>query len=621
MAARAEQHSVNRPVNRPVIEPLEARTLMAGPADADTQRLTRGEVERILAAAGSQAMDTQIIAVVDREGNVLGALGASPLAADSFVPFPPSFDGTSNIERTLLNAITRARTAAFFQSTEDAFTTRTARFIIQDHFPHPVPNTPGGPLYGVQFSSLPLSDVYSGPAISGDPGGIPLYKNGVPVGGIGVAGDRHDIAARPDLLFLSPITVNRDRLVFDGKEESDFDERVALAGAQDFMAPAKIRATEIFLDGLRLPFTVDKPASGKPRQSLAALLAAGASLRVPDAALVADGVPASAGALFRNTSKTRGGQVTLPTAPNTPYPAATFAGVVGQYKNTFLNPQRDFSNDGADAAKNQAEAAGNPFGIRQGTDAADNGGEFLTGKNVKQVITDAVARAIHTRAAIRQPIGVPARVHVAVVDTKGEILGVFRMGDGTNFSFDVAVQKARTAAFFSDDRHAFSTRAVGFLSQTLFPVGINRGYIGPLRDLQNQLSLRTNEKGQLLPGLNLKAPLKNGITIFPGGVPLYKNGKLVGAVGISGDGVDQDDIIAFSGSKRFPPPNDRRSDQLGGSGIASYLKGIMNGKVFTTFGLTPTLRKRIIRELDRLELSQLDGVQLPYIKFPRDPDV
>ena len=39
----------------------------------------------------------------------------------------------------------------------------------------------------------------------------------------------------------------------------------------------------------------------------------------------------------------------------------------------------------------------------------------------------------------------------------------------------------------------------------------------------------------------------NGITIFPGGVPLYKNGQLVGGCGISGDGVDQDDMISFLG--------------------------------------------------------------------------
>ena len=35
--------------------------------------------------------------------------------------------------------------------------------------------------------------------------------------------------------------------------------------------------------------------------------------------------------------------------------------------------------------------------------------------------------------------------------------------------------------------------------------------------------------------------------IFPGGVPIYRGGALVGGIGVSGDGVDQDDLIAFLG--------------------------------------------------------------------------
>src|SRR5690606_12242216 len=39
----------------------------------------------------------------------------------------------------------------------------------------------------------------------------------------------------------------------------------------------------------------------------------------------------------------------------------------------------------------------------------------------------------------------------------------------------------------------------------------------------------------------------NGIQIFPGGFPIYRNGALVGAIGVSGDGVDQDDLVGMLG--------------------------------------------------------------------------
>ena len=39
----------------------------------------------------------------------------------------------------------------------------------------------------------------------------------------------------------------------------------------------------------------------------------------------------------------------------------------------------------------------------------------------------------------------------------------------------------------------------------------------------------------------------NGIQIFPGSVPIYRGGTLIGGIGVSGDGVDQDDLVAFLG--------------------------------------------------------------------------
>src|SRR3546814_940954 len=100
---------------------------------------------------------------------------------------------------------------SYLSSGGNAFSTRTASMIVQEHFP-PSAATRGlesGPLFGVQFSQLPCSDLaarfngttaansFIGPkrsplGLSADPGGLPLYKNGVLVGGVGIMADGVD---------------------------------------------------------------------------------------------------------------------------------------------------------------------------------------------------------------------------------------------------------------------------------------------------------------------------------------------------------------------------------------------------------------------------------------------
>src|SRR5688572_12186114 len=110
--------------------------------------------------------------------------------------------------------------------------------------------------------------------------------------------------------------------------------------------------------------------------------------------------------------------------------------------------------------------------------------------------------------------------------------------------------------------------------------------------------------------------LGNGIQIFPGSVPLYKDGQLVGAVGISGDGVDQDDIIAFAGSRRFRPDPAIRSDALREGEILPFLDRRLR-YLDNNFTFPPDF-------LDRMRNNLLDkgisDVHLPYVKFPRNPD-
>ena len=98
-----------------------------------------------------------------------------------------------------------------------------------------------------------------------------------------------------------------------------------------------------------------------------------------------------------------------------------------------------------------------------------------------------------------------------------------------------------------DGAFAFSARAIGFLHRPFFPDGIDNSAAGPLSTPFNEwspfnvgLQLDLVQAGFLA---SLGGPavactsipnLPNGIQIFAGSVPLYKNGVLAGAIGISG---------------------------------------------------------------------------------------
>ncbi len=75
-------------------------------------------------------------------------------------------------------------------------------------------------------------------------------------------------------------------------------------------------------------------------------------------------------------------------------------------------------------------------------------------------MTEAIAIARRARGQIRRPLGSIAEVSIAVVDTGGDILGLVRTPDAPVFGIDVAVQKARTAMFFSHPDAAAELAAV-----------------------------------------------------------------------------------------------------------------------------------------------------------------
>src|SRR6185503_2700358 len=134
------------------------------------------------------------VAVTDREANVLGVFSITGAPASTTIRSvgTAGMGLEASVVPASLAAISKAGTGSLFSTGGNAFTTRTAGFIIQEHFPPGIDFRPGGPLYGVQFSSLPCSDIKIPGlplGLSGDPGSAPIYKNGEAVGGVGIEGD------------------------------------------------------------------------------------------------------------------------------------------------------------------------------------------------------------------------------------------------------------------------------------------------------------------------------------------------------------------------------------------------------------------------------------------------
>src|SRR6202030_3483448 len=71
-----------------------------------------------------------------------------------------------------------------------------------------------------------------------------------------------------------------------------------------------------------------------------------------------------------------------------------------------------------------------------------------------------------------------------------------------------------------------------------------------------------------------KTQLANGLQIFSGAVPIYRGNVLVGGIGVSGDGIQQDSMVSFLGLQNVGPsftinnaPVNIRADQLAPGGV------------------------------------------------------
>ena len=552
------------------------------------ENLLAAEVDLILQQAVAEAqalLSPATIVVSDRVGNILavyqmtGAPATARVSAGRTVVSPALVAddpaGLANLDvPSTTAAIAKAVTGAYLSSGGNAFTTRVASQIIQENFDPGSKFLEGGPLFGVQISQLPCSDLSVrfasdaggtidptiGPkrsplGLAGDPGGMPLYKNDTLVGAIGVLAD-------------GIYTIDRDVRNHD----RDVDELIAVAGSQGFEAPVAIRANRIAVDGRSLRFS----DVGRKNLLTDATDAAAVSLAAAGAFTAVNGYYAGGGSID--------GQAY----------GFTTSGFLPDPDGFYPDPR----------VRILATAAGaNRF---PPTAAADVGGDSLTQAEVIEIMNQALNVALTARAQIRRPLNSNVEVTVSIVDTNGVILAVARTSDGPIFGTDVSLQKARTANFFTradartilqglpnnsqgvvfadivtatdlfqnrtsfDGTVAYSSRSIGNHARPFFPDGQNGKTNGPLSVPFEQWSpFRTGLQvdagldiilqhvgfvvggaGDVAAGCVGGSLIGNGIQIFSGGVPLFRNGVHVGAIGVSGDGIDQDDMVAFLGTHR-----------------------------------------------------------------------
>lgn len=114
--------------------------------------------------------------------------------------------------------------------------------------------------------------------------------------------------------------------------------------------------------------------------------------------------------------------------------------------------------------------------------------------------------------AVQKSIAIGVKSCIAVLDSGGNLKSFTRMDDAWVGSIDIAIKKAKTACYF-----AMPSGEIGKLSQPGSPLyGIEHS--------------------------------NDGLITFPGGLPIVDDeGILIGAIGVSGDTVENDHIVAQAG--------------------------------------------------------------------------
>jgi uncharacterized protein GlcG (DUF336 family) len=504
-------------------------------------------------------VDTATIALVDRTGR--------PIAVFRQPNANPANDDI---------ALGVARTAAFFSNSQAPLSSRTVRTIAQVHFPPGVVNAGVGALYGIEQSNRGCDlNVLWNPGQC-----VPRARS------IATFADFKG-APKPcpagDPSGCGPGLITGKLLPDDPPYPQEPSNRPVNAGGIPLYR---------ILDTSKVNKGVVK--TGKLLGAIGVVGIAGDSQLAEFAAVTG---------AFGVLNSGRAPIIPLPSYP-LPEPQNVF---IDGIRLPFIGPDQKlkFNSNGLPIGLQQ------PAGTQPGTNAgsfvygpfnggcAPNGylagpyaGTLLTATEVDTIVQRSVAASKKTRAQVRLPLSSYSRMVITVVDIDGTILAHYRMPDALFDAVDVVPAKARNVVYFnSNDPNArkdlpqipagywVSTRTIGFGAQPLFPPGIDSNIfdVGP-GPWYSSLFLN-NVANPCSQGSQAANPNQNGVTFFAGATPLVRNNQLVGGLGVSGDGIEQDDYVTYLGAGNFLPPTDKWADQL-----------------------------------------EVNGVRLPMFKFPRRPE-
>jgi uncharacterized protein GlcG (DUF336 family) len=549
-------------------------------------------------------------------------------------------------------AVSLARTAAFFSSNADPLTSRTIQFISQStitqrevnsysfisspsstvggpgfvapigvggHFPPNVANTPQVDLFGIENTNR---DMYVNPGPGS--GGV-LFTPG----GGGSAATDVALTGRFNInpafvpagdALVAPLSYY-DTLLPPGAagQQNPALPHVASRGVATLPGGIPIYEYGTLVGGIGVFF----PGTTGFASAENSQLSADYNPKSPDLSMEAEFIALAAVGGSKQAGFPIGAIGGVPALPgfDLPFPRIDLVGItldtVGpgglQGPQTLVNYVHTFFSVGTGKSGSGVNEPVDSLGdkLLAGKPAPDgwlvtpHAGVGLTAAQVQQIIVQGINQANQTRAQLR-PLGDTARMVLAVTDSTGAVLGLYRMPDAPMFSIDVAISKARDAAYYDDPAQllpadqlpgipagaSFTARTFRYLALPHFPEGIDPAPPGPWSILNdpgtNPANALNSGKAQPIAAFTSELGFdafhpnttfhkfganSSGVVFFPGSSGIYVKGKTVGGFGVSGDGVDEDDVVTSVGITGYGPPFALQADQFFYAGVRlPYMK-------------------------------------------------